>query len=257
MQGGTSVSLSSAAHGLSELRRGAARLLFSSTQLNRHSSRSHAVAIFSVAHRPLPASQAAAPATEVATPRTVEQAESPQEPPATPIQTLPAENEAPAPASIADQKWRDWQARRKTAGTAAASGATPQAQQPQEPQPQEPAGSSLPPALGAAVPNPTNAAAESSVLLEDDQSAARAVRVEELKSALESAPSTHVMVRAKLTVCDLAGSERAGRSGVSGATFNEATKINTSLHALGYPSTRQDQNPVTPFACCCDALCLL
>ena len=56
--------------------------------------------------------------------------------------------------------------------------------------------------------------------------------LESLRSTLDAAPSTHLLVRARLSVVDLhAGSERVGRTGVSGAALSEAQKINTSLHA--------------------------
>ena len=52
----------------------------------------------------------------------------------------------------------------------------------------------------------------------------------------------------KLHLIDLAGSERVGRSGVTGDAFKEATNINTSLSALGNViSARANKNAHVPY----------
>jgi kinesin family protein C2/C3 len=45
--------------------------------------------------------------------------------------------------------------------------------------------------------------------------------------------STGVRTHGKLTLCDLAGSERVNKTGASGLTLTEAQNINSSLLALG------------------------
>ncbi|KAL1526132.1 hypothetical protein AB1Y20_014860 [Prymnesium parvum] len=57
--------------------------------------------------------------------------------------------------------------------------------------------------------------------------------VDTLARTLENAATTHIMTTARLTICDLAGSERVGRAGACGVALKEGEKINTSLLALG------------------------
>ena len=144
----TTVPIETVAAGVAIIQSGAARLHFSSTQLNRHSSRSHAVAIFSVSYRQ-ETGTAAATATATATATGV--------------------------------------------AAGAATGAAP--------------------TFTCAAPAPGAATA----------TAARTVSTEALPLAYH----------AKLTICDLAGSERVKRTAVSGTELNEAQQINVSLFALG------------------------
>ena len=308
VQGGTSVGpLRSAEHGLRELRRGAARLLFSSTQLNRHSSRSHAVAIFSVVYRPPPppspraatvsppvaanpsgartgSRRAASHTVSSPTPSSLgamsgggtpsslsacSGAPPSASPPGlraslceggrsgarsggyagsgggmrcgsgergssypiefvSPTATLPGSSPGGGGAHAdSEHKWRQWQSRRQhavpTPALPVAPTPTPQQlqatpppppppQQQQQQQQQQPAMTMTPPSADAVTVTS---------------------HLESLRSTLDAAPSTHLLVRARLSVVDLAGSERVGRTGVSGAALSEAQKINTSLHALG------------------------
>ena len=70
--------------------------------------------------------------------------------------------------------------------------------------------------------------------------------VEVISTLIESKMQAHQSTRAKMTLCDLAGSEDVGRSGATGVALAEAKKINTSLLALGnaiqaltaHPSTK-------------------
>ena len=57
--------------------------------------------------------------------------------------------------------------------------------------------------------------------------------VEVISTLIESKMQAHQSTRAKMTLCDLAGSEDVGRSGATGVALAEAKKINTSLLALG------------------------
>ena len=146
------------------LHKGAARLHISSTHMNRHSSRSHAVAIFTVSHH------------SIVDPNLLHRRQPHQ----------------------------------------------------QRPRPHVSRGQAGPPPL---LPDPLTVgqsrAEPAAPILNGQSSRSRGAGTGHDQS------SVHLLCRSRLTVCDLAGSERVARTGSAGATLEEAKKINASLHALG------------------------
>ena len=277
VQGANTVAIPTVADGLMQLSRGSARLRFSSTQLNRHSSRSHAVAIFSVTSRcarqarrarapPSPADPNVDPSHPKCGPtpsqmwtlaipersncrpvpsRNVHRVRALASPTRVALRTCesgrPSGNQSRPPSSlrasadggryppppvstpISPARYGDGaHAMARGAGHAdggsSTDGTSTHGGSPSSPALVDAATASLLQAAGCA------AAADGGGGGGGGAAALPATRLDHPQG-----PVYH----SRLTVCDLAGSERVGRTGVSGAALNEAQKINFSLHALG------------------------